>query len=123
MRIHELLENKHFDDSNFVKQDGNTRKIDYDLAEDLVHFMHNDDSVYRRHVYPVINKCLSHKESKKKIVPKMFLDCVAPSYAVYLKEFPIRELPKTLSAKLVEKICNKLHDDFKKHYDEGLYND
>lgn len=121
MRIHELLETKHFDDSKFVKQDGNTRTIDYDLVEDLVHFMHNNDHVYRKHIYPVISKCLSHIESKKGIAPKMFLDCVAPSYASYLKEFPIRELPETLSAKLVEKICNKLHDDFKNHYDEGLY--
>jgi hypothetical protein len=123
MRIHELLENKHFDDSNFVKQDGNTRKIDYDLVEDLVHFMHNDDHSYRRHVYPIIAKCLSHVNSKNGIKPKMFADAVDPCYASYVKKYPIRGLPEAISDKLREKVCNKLHDDFKKHYDEGLYKD
>ena len=59
MRINELLEAKKFDDSDFVKDTEGNREIDYDLTEDLVFFMNNDDEVYRRHLYPSISKCLS----------------------------------------------------------------
>jgi hypothetical protein len=48
MRITELLEGKVFDDMNFVKQSGDKKEINFDLIEDLIHFMHNDDKLYRR---------------------------------------------------------------------------
>jgi len=71
MRINELLEGKIFNDLDFVshKQDGK-REINYDLAEDLVHFMNQDDHVYRRIVHPTISKFIDLRDAKNKSVLK-----------------------------------------------------
>ena len=43
MRIRELLENKFFKDLDFVKSTEKGRELDFDLIEDLTHFMNYDD--------------------------------------------------------------------------------
>jgi hypothetical protein len=124
MRIRELLENKYFDHKNFVNaKEGNKREINYDLAEDLIHFAHNDDNTYRRHVYPVIADCIDRMKAKKSIHSEIFKPAVEPLYQAYLKKFPIRELPEGVDDKLCTVICKKMKEDFCKHYDDGKYKD
>lgn len=122
MRIRELLENKYFNHRDFVNiTDDNKREINYDLAEDLIHFGHNDDHAYRRHLYPVIADCISRMKAKKPIHSEMFKPAVEPLYQEYLKKFPIRELPESVDDKLCTEICKKMKEDFNKHYSEGKY--
>jgi hypothetical protein len=126
MRIRELLENnnRHFDDAKFVsKAENGEHKIDYDLVEDLTFFMHDDDDTYRRHVFPSVAKCLDRLEAKKTISPNIFAGAVKESYKNYIKKFPIRELPDDLDEQLFAEVCDKLHEDFKKHHAEGKYKD
>lgn len=123
MRIIELLEGKHFNDADFVKRNPEGNELDYDLVEDLTFFMNNDDDTYRRHVYPSIAKCISQARGKEKTDPSIFKTAALEGYKNYLKEFPIRELPDSLDTKLCEKVCKKLHDDFKKHFTDGKYKD
>lgn len=123
MRIRELLEGKLFKDLDFIKQEESGRSIDYDLAEDLAYFMHNDDDTYRRHTFPTIVKCLEVLKSKKSTKPSMFKSAVEESYKNYLKKFPIRELPDALDKEMFEEVCSKLHDDFCKDEEEGKYKD
>jgi hypothetical protein len=123
MRIQELLEGKYVDYTDFVKQSGDKREIDFDLPEDLIHFMHNDDDVYRRHLHPSITKCIDNIKIKKPTNLKVFKPAVEHSYKLYIKKFPIRELPTELDNKMMERICNKLHTDILKDIKDGVYKD
>lgn len=123
MRIVELLEGKNFKDLDFVKQDGDKREIDFDLAEDLIYFMNNNDDVYRRHVYPSIAKCVESYKKKKGTKPNIFKSAVLDSYNSYIREFPIRELPQSLDEKLCQEICSKMHEEVCKGIEEGKYKD
>lgn len=123
MRIRELLEGTKFQKDDFVEQDGDDTKLAYDLVEDLAFFMHNNDDIYRRHVYPKIAKCISISKSKGKIDPMIFKDAATESYKEYVKEYPVNKLPEDLDEKTCKKVCEKLCDDFKTHHKEGKYKD
>jgi hypothetical protein len=121
MRINELLEGKYFDDMKFIKPvEGGGRELNFDLAEDLIHFMHNDDDVYRRHVFPSLTRCI---DKKGKIDSNVFKPAVENSYHAYIKKFPIRELPDQLDEKLCNDICKKMLEDTKEHISNGKYKD
>ena len=123
MRINELLEGKKFDEIDFVKQHEGGREIDYDLTEDLVFFMHNDDDTYRRHVYPSIAKCLEQFKGKHHASPSVFQSAVRESYKNYIQKYPIRELPESIDDKQLKEVCEKMLDDFKNHHRDGKYKD
>jgi hypothetical protein len=122
MRINELLEGKIFNDLDFVthKQDGK-REINYDLAEDLVHFMNQDDHSYRRHVYPTIAKFLDLKDAKKDIKPGIFKSAVEECYKQYIKHFPIRELPDEIDEEMCRQVCDKMYEEVSQHHSDGIY--
>jgi hypothetical protein len=119
MRIRELLEAKDFNDLDFVKKDGDKTDIDYDLVEDLVFFMNNDDETYRRHVYPVVAKCTRSIELNKSTSPSIFKNAVLDSYKSYTKEYPIRELPDTLDSDVCQEVCSKMHEEVCKTIEEN----
>jgi len=123
MRIQDLLEGHHFKDSDFVVNKGEKREINFDLAEDLMHFMHNDDDVYRRHLYPSLSFCIDRAKSKQPTKKSIFAPAVESSYKLYVKKFPIRELPDELDKELCNEICEKLHEEFKEHLSDGKYKD
>jgi hypothetical protein len=123
MRISELLEGVNFKGEDFVDKKGDKREINFDLAEDLMHFMHNDDHVYRRHLYPILANCLDNVKGKKPTSKSVFKPAVESSYKLYIKKFPIRELSDSLNSKTCEEICEKLHEEFKEHVSDGKYKD
>ena len=123
MRIQELLESTNFKEEDFVKKTGDKEEIDYDLPDDLVHFMHNDDHTYRRHVYPVIVKCIHQMKAKKPTQSKMFAEAIKECYKIYSKKFPIRALPEELSEEQLEETCGKFHDELVTHVKDGKYKD
>lgn len=123
MRLRELLESKFFNELHHVKQVEGGREIDYDLADDLIFFMNNDDHAYRRFLHPVIAKCTDAHKSKKKHKSSIFEPAVKSSYQAYVKKYPIRELPDTLDKDELEKICDKLHDEVHEHIADGKYKD
>lgn len=106
MRIIELFENINFDETEYINtQEG---KIDYDLAEDLVFYMNNDDDVYRRTVYPAIVKCLEAINKKQKVKPSVFKQAALECYQSYQEKFPIRSLPADLDEDLCNEVCEKI---------------
>jgi hypothetical protein len=121
MRIKELLEGANFDSKDFIDKKGDQREINFDLIEDLMHFMHNDDDVYRRHLYPKLAHLLNDIKDKKPTNKNIFKPAVESSYKLYIKKFPIRELPDSLNEKMCTKICDKLHEEFKEHVSDGKY--
>jgi hypothetical protein len=123
MRIRELLESKFFKDDDFVTKTEEGREINFDLIEDLVHYMNTDDNVYRRHTYPGIAKCLDITERKKKPAAKIFKSAVEEGYKSYIREFPIRELPNSIDEKTCEEVCNKLREVVCQDIANGKYKD
>jgi hypothetical protein len=123
MRINELLEGKYNDDLEFVKDNEDGKEIDFDLAEDIVFHMNNDDDVYRQHVYPSITKCLAMIKGKEKDNPSIFKNAAIESYKSYHKEYPLRELPDELDAKTLKEVCKKMYEEVLKHHSDGKYKD
>jgi len=121
MRIQELLEGKKFDDLDFVTKENGKRSINFDLAEDLIHFMNQDDDVYRRHTYPAIANCLDKMSGKSKPNTKMFEPAVKESYKIYTRKYPIRELPDEIDSKMCEQVCSKFQEEVLKHISDGKY--
>lgn len=115
MRIIELFENADFDEKMYVNtSDG---LIDYDLAEDLVFFMNNNDDVYRSTVYPAVIKCLETLKQKKSAKPSIFKQAAVECYKTYQQKFPIRSLPETLDEALCNEVCKKMFDEICKSED------
>jgi prolyl oligopeptidase PreP (S9A serine peptidase family) len=121
MRIQDLLEGQNFDDLKWVEIKGDKREPNFDVADDLMFFMNNDDDTYRRHTYPSIVKCINFRESKKKTSPDIFKAAVEESYKNYLKKFPLRELPSSIDEKLCKETCDKLHEEVTQHITDGKY--
>jgi hypothetical protein len=121
MRIQELLEGKKFDDLDFVTKENGKRSINFDLVEDLIHFMNQDDDVYRRHTYPAIANCLDKMSGKSKPNTKVFEPAVKESYKLYTRKYPIRELPDEIDSKMCEQVCSKIHEEVLKHISDGKY--
>jgi hypothetical protein len=123
MRIRELLENTNFKETDFIKKTGDKHELDFDLVDDLLHFMHNDDHAYRRHVYPAVIKCIDVIKTKQPTHSKMFAEAIRECYKQYKKKFPIRILPDELEEETLKKACSKFHDDLKEHVKAGKYKD
>lgn len=122
MRIIELLEGKKFNESDFVKikNDSGEKELDYDLVDDMIFFMNNNDDIYRKHVYPIISRCIkSNNDQEIKI--SEFSPMVKECYKTYLKEYPIKELPNTLDKKTLKSICEKFHEEVFTHIKDGKY--
>ena len=123
MRIRELLENKDFNDLEFVKKNGHSEELDYDLVEDLIHYMNEDDDAYRRHIYPVVSKCINSMKANRKTDSSVFKNAVAECYKTYIKKFPIRQLQDNLEDDLLRETCKKMYEETCKHFEEGKYKD
>lgn len=123
MRIIELLEGKKFNDLDFVKtkNDSGEKELDFDLADDLIFYMNNDDKAYRKYVHPIISKCVKGKDKNEEVKPSEFANAVKECYNSYLKEYPIRELPDSLDNKQLKEICEKFHEEVHKHIEDGKY--
>jgi hypothetical protein len=118
MNLIELLRENHFIDTDYIegKDDGN--EINYDLVDDLVYFMNNNDKVYRNQLYPVVVKCVAALKSKKSFNSAIFKSAVINSYNEYTREYPIKELPDELDTKILVKVCKQLKADILEHYQE-----
>lgn len=106
MRIIDLFEDTNFKEDEYLNK--NKDGIDYDLAEDLVFYMNNNDDVYRRSVYPTVAKCLEAFKQKKSVRPSVFKQAALECYRSYQNKFPIRALPETLDEELCNEVCEKL---------------
>jgi hypothetical protein len=124
MRIRELLETKNFNHKQFSSpKEGGGREINYDLAEDLIHYMNENDNVYRRHVYPIVAKCIDMLDAKKPTKPNIFEPVVKECYRNYINEFPIRELSDNLEDELFKEICKKMYETVCQHHADGKFKD
>jgi hypothetical protein len=121
MRITDLLENAHFKSEEFVKQTDDGNEIDFDLAEDLVFFLNNDDDAYRRHLLPAVHKFIDKQKAGDELKYTIFKTAVADGYNRYAQQYPMRELPTEIDKKTWKTACKKLFDDVSKDMEDGHY--
>ena len=121
MRITDLLENAHFKSEEFVKQTDDGNEIDYDLVDDLVFYLNNDDDAYRRILLPAVHKFIDRQKADEDLKYTIFKTAVSNGYKEYIKQYPIRELPDTIDAKSWRATCKKLFDDISKDMEDGHY--
>lgn len=121
MRITDLLENAHFKSEEFIKQTDEGNEIDFDLADDLVFFLNNDDDAYRRHLLPAVHKFIDKQKAGEEIKCTIFKTAVADGYKLYTKQYPIRELPNDIDKKVWKTACKQLFDNISKDMEDGHY--
>jgi hypothetical protein len=122
MRIDELLESVDID-ADRKEQNSTDNKDDFDLAEDLVFFLNNDDDAYRRYTYPAIGKCVDSIKANKSTHPSIFKIAVLRGYKDYINKYDLTKLPDVLDEKICDAVCKKMHEDTCKHVEEGKYKD
>jgi hypothetical protein len=115
MKITELLES--FPHKVDTKQD----QLPYDLAEDLMFFMRNDENFYRKHYYPHIAKIKEQVKQGRKLSSNVFMPMVQHAFECYTDKFPIRGLPESLEDDLCEEICSKLRTEEVQHINNDIY--
>lgn len=121
MRITDLLENAHFKSEEFVKQTDNGTELNFDLVDDLVFFLNNDDNAYRRHLLPAVHKFIDKQRSKEEPKYTIFKTAVADGYKKYTQQYPMRELPDDIDTKIWKTACKKLFDQISKDMEDGHY--
>jgi hypothetical protein len=121
MRITDLLENAHFKSEEFIKQSEEGNEINYDLVDDLIFYLNNDDDVYRQCLLPAVHKFIDLQKKDEEPKYTIFKSAVAKGYKQYIKKYPIRELPSSLDPKVWRAVCKKLFDDISKDMEDGHY--
>lgn len=97
------------------------KKIPFDLGDDLLFFMRNDDDFYRRNYYPHVVKCMSHVKKGHDLTSQVFSPMVRHAYECYTKKFPVRELPEMLEDDVCEEVCNKIRTEEIKNIKDDIY--
>ena len=93
----------------------------FDLAEDLIYFMHNNDDFYRKNFFPVIRLCKKNFDQGNNFSHRVFKPVVEKAYSMYQKEFPLRELRDSLEQDMIEEVCKKIHEAEMLNMREGNY--
>lgn len=91
-------------------------KIDFDLSDDLICFMHNDPEFYRNEYYPIHRKFVKILDADKKVDPIAFGPLVKKAYHHYKLKFPVEGLEEELRENQLEEICEKLMSFENEHY-------
>ena len=133
MKITELFNNtsKNVDDEFELDKIGMNKQPDdhsgaddeysFDLAEDLIFFMHNNDDFYRKKFFPVLDLCKKQFDQGQSFSHRIFKPVVTKAYSMYKDEFPLRELRDDLDKEMVEEICKKIHESEMNNMREGAY--
>jgi hypothetical protein len=94
---------------------------EFDLAEDLVFFMHNNDDFYRSHFFPILKTCKAQFESGGTFSHRVFKKVIEKAYESYKKEFPIKELEDNLEEEFTEQVAHHIYETELQNMKDGLY--
>lgn len=122
MRIDELLESVE-NNLDQGQQNAKDKEVDFDLVEDLVFFLNNDDDTYRRNTHVAIEKCLGKIKANERTHPSIFKIAVLKGYKNYLDKYDVPQLPDSLDEQVCEEVCKAMHDRTCKNAEEGKYKD
>jgi hypothetical protein len=85
------------------------KKLDFDLADDVVFFVNNDNTFYRKYAFPFITKFVAAYRKGKKPSISFFKPLSDTAYNAYKERYPDDRLPDTIPDSLCHEICNKLY--------------
>lgn len=97
--------------------------LGYDLKDDLICFMQNDPTFYRKEYYPIIHRLKEYTEAGKSVAPKVFEKIVRKAYETYKEKFPVEGLESSLEKDVCEEICNEIHRFETEQIKQGRYDD
>jgi hypothetical protein len=93
---------------------GHTDKLDFDLVDDVVYFINNDEEFYRKYAFPVVDKFV-HLCKKGKTPSVGYFKVLANNgYKEYQVKFPHSNIPEKLPSPDLRDMCHKL---FKQEFD------
>lgn len=118
MRINELCESVEID---LEKTPEDKNGLGFDLKDDLIFFMQNDDDVYRRHMFPTILKLQDKLTAGSKPSKSLFANAVHECYQTYQEKFNSHKLPFELEPEMLEEICQQIYDDEEQKIKDGQY--
>lgn len=112
MKIFELFNNNKspVDLDKDQEKDHNQDEFKFDLGEDLVYFMHNNDNFYRKNFFPILKVCKNKFDAGRGFSHRIFKPVVIKAYEEYKKEFPLRELEDKLEDSIYEKISRQIYE-------------
>lgn len=90
------------------------KKLDFDVADDVVFFINNDSTFYRKHAFPAITKFTSICKKGKPSIG-YFRPLANLAYKAYLDKYPHDQLPEELPMDVCHEICNLLFKQEHKH--------
>ncbi len=122
MKIFELFENPNAPIQGDAKEgDEKSSEYTFDLDEDIIYFMHNNDDFYRKSFFPILKVCKNKFDNGTGFSHRMFMPVVSKAYESYKKEFPIKELKEKLEEEDCEKIARKIYETELGHMKDGKY--
>ena len=86
-----------------------TKKLDFDLVEDLIFFIYNDQEFYRTRFYPAEVKFKKLANAGTTPRPSSFKSIVQDAYAKYYDKFKTEGLSSSLPDEALSQTCSKLH--------------
>jgi len=120
MKITELTESTIFNQNDFI--DGKD-ELNFDLSDDLLFFINNDDKIYRKHLHPIIIQCVDRIKDNKLCHHTMFKPVIKHGYKIYIKKFPLRQLHDDMDDDILKDACMKLYSQITSHINDGHYDD
>lgn len=127
MKLYEMFGNKEMPIEDILTAGSNKiikndqGKYEFDLAEDLVYFMHHNDDFYRRHFFPILKTCKAQYESGGEFSHRVFKKVIEKAYDQYKKEFPVRELDDNLEEDFKEQVAHHIYETEIQNIKDGLY--
>jgi hypothetical protein len=97
----------------------NTKREDFDLADDLIFFMRNDPQFYRGEYHPFLQKFNRHCDAGRSIKSNAFIPIVKKAFEHYQNTFPVEGMEEQLSAQDLEEVCDKLQGEETNFYHEN----
>lgn len=97
--------------------------LGYDLKDDLICFMQNDPTFYRKNYFPVVYKLAEYTKEGKSVAPRVFEKMVYRAYESYKNRYPVEGLELNLEKDMCEQICNEIHKFETDNIKQGRYND
>lgn len=97
--------------------------LGYDLKDDLICFMQNDPTFYRKEYFPVVYKLSEYTKAGKSVAPHVFEKLVNKAYESYKEKFPVEGLETSLEKDMCEQICNEIHRFETDNIKQGRYDD
>lgn len=92
---------------------------DFDLVDDLIHYINNDPEFYRTRFYPVVHKFEKKIKNGEEMAHTYFSNIVKQAYSRYIDKFELIDFPEDIDADTLDDVCKKI----KKQHLESIHKD